>query len=48
MTAEQRMTQAIMQAVIEATKAGIMAIGEADKNARQVHTVPRLDGLALK
>ena len=51
MAAEQSMTHAIMQAVIEATKAAIMAIREADNlvnNARPVHTGPRSGSLALK
>ena len=45
------MTQVIMQVVIEATKAVLMAIGVADNlvnNDRPVHAVPRPGGPALK
>ena len=51
MAAEQSMTQAIMQAMIEAAKAAIMAIRETDtpiNNARLVHAVPKLGNRALK
>ena len=45
MAAEQSMKQAMMQAAIEATKAGIMAVRETYNlvsNARPMHTTPRL------
>ena len=45
------MPQAVTQAVIEGTKAAILAIREADhlvNNDRQVHTVPRSGGQVLK
>ena len=41
---EQSITQVITQEVIEATKAAIMAVREADNpvdNARPIHTMPR-------
>ena len=44
MAFEQNMTQAIMQAVIEATKVAIMAIREGDNvvnKDRLVHAAPR-------
>ena len=51
MAAEQSMTQAIMQAAIEATKAAIMAVRGADNlvnNARSIDTMPILHSQALR
>ena len=51
MTLKQGMTQAILQATIEATKADIMAVRKANNpvnNAKSLHTVPRSWGPILK
>ena len=50
MESEQSTAQAIMQAVIEATKAAIMVAREADNlvcSARPIHTMPRSGGPLL-
>ena len=50
MAAKQSMAQAIMQAIIKATKAAIIVIWEADNpvnNARSVHITPRSGSAAL-
>ena len=51
MAAKQSMTQAIIQAATEATKAAIKTIREADipvNNNRPTHAAPRSGGFALK
>ena len=51
MAPEQSMTSAITQAAIQATKAAIMAVREAEapaKHGRPLHIVPRGSGLALR
>ena len=48
---EQHMTQVIMQAANEATKASVMVLNEADNpvdNARPIHTRPRSIGPVLR
>ena len=51
MVAEQKVTQEIMPTALEATKAAIMAMGEAEnpvKNTRPLHAAPRSGDPALK
>ena len=51
MTAEQSMAQAIKQAEIQAIKAAVMAVREADnliKNARSMNITPRLGATMLR
>ena len=51
MASDQNMTQAITKTAIEAAKAAIMAVGEAEvsaKSRRPAHAVLRASGPALK
>ena len=50
MAAEQIMTQALMQAAIEAAKAAIMKVRDVENpvnNVRSIHTTPRLGDSVL-
>ena len=51
MKIEQSMTEAIMQAAIKVIKAAIMAVREVDdpvRNARSIHTAPRMGSPVLR